>query len=167
VAAASTPSQTVGPFYAFALCERPRFELVRADAPGAVRIHGRVFDGAGGPVADAMVEIWGADPDGRYTNGWGRCGTNADGEFTFVTVKPGSVQEQAPHLVVMVFARGLLRQVLTRMYFPDEDAANAADPLLSALAEDERATLVAEPDGDALRFDVRLQGERQTVFFAV
>jgi protocatechuate 3,4-dioxygenase alpha subunit len=167
VAVAPTPSQTVGPFYSFALCERPCSEVVPADAPGAVRIRGHVFDGGGDPVADAMVEIWSADHDGRYTKGWGRCGTNAEGEFTFVTVRPGSVQGQAPHLVVMVFARGLLRQVLTRMYFPDEDAANATDPLLSALDDDARATLVAEPDGDAFRFDVRLQGDRQTVFFAV
>jgi protocatechuate 3,4-dioxygenase, alpha subunit len=167
VAVASTPSQTVGPFYSFALCEPVRSELVPSDAPGAVRIHGHVLDGAGDPVADAMVEIWGADADGRYANGWGRCGTNADGEFTFVTVKPGGVQGQAPHVVVMVFARGLLKQVLTRMYFPDEDAANAADPLLSALDDEARATLVADADGDAFRFDVRLQGDRQTVFFAV
>jgi protocatechuate 3,4-dioxygenase alpha subunit len=167
VAVARTPSQTVGPFFSFALFEPPRSELVAADAPGAIRIHGHVFDGAGDPVADAMVEVWGADDDGRYTNGWGRCGTNAKGEFSFVTVKPGSVQEQAPHLVVMVFARGLLRQVLTRMYFPDQEAANAADPLLSGMDDDARATLVAEPDGDAFRFDVRLQGDRQTVFFAV
>lgn len=174
MAPAETPSQTVGPFFSIGLCDRPSSELVSRDTPGAVRIGGRVLDGAGEPVPDALVEIWSADADGRYGqpnesfSGWGRCETDALGEFSFLTLKPGPVDGQAPHLVLMVFARGLLRQVLTRMYFPDEAETNATDPVLSSLMDpQERATLVAAPDEDGLRFDVRLQGERQTVFFAV
>ncbi len=166
-----TPSQTVGPFFAFALMTRPM--VVAADAAGAIRIEGRVLDGAGEPVPDGLVEIWGPDGDGRYTGsaGWGRSDTGPDGGYAFTTVKPGAVSEpdgcvQAPHLSVLCFARGLLKPVLTRIYFPDELEANAADPLLHALSDDERATLVAEPAGPGgYRFDIRLQGDDQTVFF--
>ena len=173
-----TPSQTVGPFFGFALLDHVGNELVTPDAVGAVRIEGLVIDGDGAPVPDAMVEIWQADPEGRYADadedgftGFGRCGTDRGG-FSFVTVKPGRVpgtngELQAPHLVVAVFARGLLRHLVTRMYFPDEAEANASDPLLAALDEAERATLIAAPDGEGLRFDIRLQGEGQTVFLAV
>jgi protocatechuate 3,4-dioxygenase, alpha subunit len=133
-----------------------------------VRIAGRVLDGAGDPVHDAMVEIWQADEAGAYRPdfGWGRSGTDAAGWFEFTTAKPGPVEGQAPHLVVLVFARGLLKPCLTRMYFPDEPA-NAADRVLAALDDEQRATLVAVPDGDTLRFDIRLQGETQTAFFAL
>ena len=170
-----TPSQTVGPFFSLGLCSRPSSELVGLDAEGAVRIVGRVLDGAGEPVNDAMVEIWQADAEGRYGGelGWGRCGTGQDGGFSFVTVKPGGVSApnglaQAPHLTVLVFSRGLLKPVLTRMYFPDEEEANAGDPVLSAIPDPvDRATLVAVREDGVLRFDVRLQGERQTTFFAV
>lgn len=160
-----TPSQTVGPFFAIGLGE-PANEVVPG---GPVRIEGRVLDGAGEGVSDAMVEIWQADEEGRYRGdfGWGRCGSDADGAYSFVTLKPGPVEGQAPHLVVLVFARGLLKPVLTRMYFPDEGDANASDPVLAALDDEGRASLVAEPEGDALRFDVRLQGDRPTVFFAL
>jgi protocatechuate 3,4-dioxygenase alpha subunit len=166
----ATPSQTVGPFFRLGLCVRPNEELVEPGTPGAVRIRGLVLDGAGTPVPDAMVEIWQADADGEYRGefGWGRSGTDDDGAFRFVTVKPGPVDGQAPHLVVLVFARGLLKPVLTRMYFPEEVEANAVDPVLSGIADEGlRATLVAEADGDGLRFDVRLQGDRQTAFFAL
>jgi protocatechuate 3,4-dioxygenase alpha subunit len=166
----ATPSQTVGPFFWFGLCTRPCSELVQPGTAGAVRISGQVRDGAGEPVPDAMVEVWQADETGTYRPdfGWGRCGTDADGRYSFLTVKPGPVEGQAPHVVVQVFARGLLRQVLTRLYFPDEAEANAADPVLRAIADPAlRATLVAEADGDGLRFDVHLQGERQTAFFAL
>ena len=158
-----TPSQTVGPFFWFGLCARPCNELAR----GGVRVVGRVLDGAGEPIPDAMVEIWQADESGRYRGnfGWARCGTDDDGRFWFATVKPGRVDRQAPHLAVLVFARGLLKPVLTRMYFPDED--NSGDPVLSSVESERRATLVAVPDGNELRFDVHLQGERETVFFAV
>ena len=169
-----TPSQTVGPFFWFGLCVRPHSELVAPELPGAVRVIGSVLDGAGEPVPDAMVEIWQADQAGTYRGdfGWGRCGTDAGGRFSFVTVKPGRVpganaEPQAPHLVVLVFARGLLKPVLTRMYFPDEPEANAADPVLAAIDDPgRRATLIAAEASDGLRFDVRLQGDGQTTFFA-
>jgi protocatechuate 3,4-dioxygenase, alpha subunit len=129
---------------------------------------GRVLDGAGDPVPDAMVELWQADEGGRYRGdfGWGRSGCDADGRFSFMTVKPGRVGgADAPHLVLMVFARGLLRAALTRMYFPDEEEANAGDPVLSRL--EDGSTLVARPVDGGYEFDVRLQGDGQTVFFAV
>jgi protocatechuate 3,4-dioxygenase alpha subunit len=153
----ATPSQTVGPFFSLGLANR--------DLGGSVRIEGRVLDGAGEPVPDALLEIWQADETGVYCGdfGWGRCGTDAEGRYAFTTVKPGPVGEQAPHLVVLVFARGLLKPLLTRMYFPDA----GDDPVLAALDDHERETLVARADGDALRFDVRLQGDRQTTFFAL
>lgn len=185
---APTASQTVGPFFSFALLDLFRPELVAPETPGALRIEGVVLDGEGAPVDDAMVEIWQANAAGRYAHpadlrhdlplehgftGFGRCGTDAEGRFWFVTIKPGAVpapdgRPQAPHLDVSVFARGLLKRLVTRMYFPDEEAANAADSVLSALAGAcERATLVAVPSGVVLRFDIRLQGDGETVFFAV
>ncbi|MDQ3778119.1 MAG: protocatechuate 3,4-dioxygenase subunit alpha [Actinomycetota bacterium] len=165
--AAPTPSQTVGPYFSLGLAGTSANELVAGETPGAVRVSGQVLDGAGDPVADAVVELWQADEEGRHRPnfGWGRCGCDADGRFSFTTVKPGRVDGQAPHLTVMVFARGLLKPVLTRMYFPDEEEANADDPILSAL--DRAATLVARPRDADLEFDVRLQGERETVFFVV
>ncbi len=158
-----TPSQTVGPYFSLGLLDPPANELV----PDGISITGHVVDGAGEPVPDAIVEIWQADEDGRYRGdfGWGRSGCNADGRYAFVTFKPGRVEDQAPHVTVMVFARGLLKPVLTRMYFPDEEDANARDRVLSAL--EDASTLVARPAGDGLEFDIRLQGEAETVFFAV
>jgi protocatechuate 3,4-dioxygenase alpha subunit len=158
-----TPSQTVGPYFSLGLLDLPANELV----PDGISITGRVFDGAGEPVPDAMVEIWQADEEGRYRSdfGWGRSGCDHEGRYAFVTRKPGPVGDQAPHLTVMVFARGLLKPVLTRMYFPDEEDANARDRVLSAL--DGASTLVARPTRDGFEFDIRLQGEAETVFFAV
>jgi protocatechuate 3,4-dioxygenase, alpha subunit len=141
----ATPSQTVGPFFSLGLCGRPSSELVA----GGMQLWGRVLDGAGDGVPDAMVELW------HRELGWGRCGTAADGRYAFTIGR-------VPYLQVMVFARGLLKQVLTRMYFPGEE-----DALLAALPAGDRATLVAEPDRDGLRFDIRLQGDRQTAFFAL
>jgi protocatechuate 3,4-dioxygenase, alpha subunit len=182
-----TPSQTVGPFFA-PLLESFGSQLVAPDYPGAVRITGRLLDGAGEPVADGMIEIWQANAAGRYAHpedarldlplveafdGFGRAGTDEAGFFEFVTVKPGSVPAlaggaQAPHVVVSVFARGLLKRLVTRIYFPDEEAANSRDPVLSSIADPEaRETLVAREEAGGLRFDIRLQGERQTVFFAI
>ena len=132
-----TPSQTVGPFFSFGLCRKPQHEL----PGGSVRVNGRVLDGEGVPVVDALVEIW--DPP----VGFGRCGTDGRGEFTFLL--PAS----ARRLEMMVFARGLLKPVLTRLYLPDA-AADAEDP-----------TMVARAEGDGLRFDVHLQGEGETAFF--
>ena len=155
----ATPSQTVGPFYSIGLCRRPDDELVPPDAPGAVRLTGTLFDGAGNPIRDGVLEVW----DGAR---WGRSGTDAEGRFSFTVAKPAARPGEAPRLDVHVFARGLLRHQLTRVYFPDEGEANAADPVLAALPEDDRRTLVAEADDGALRFDVRMQGDRATVFFA-
>jgi protocatechuate 3,4-dioxygenase, alpha subunit len=168
-----TPSQTVGPFFEFGLVTKPL--LVDADTPGAVRIAGRVFDGAGEAVPDGLVEIWQAGADGQFEEGhlgWGRCQTDAGGGYAFTTVKPGAIEEpdgtaHAPHLSMLCFARGLLKPVLTRMYFPDDPEANAADPVLQAIGNGgDRATLIATTEGPAsYRFDIRLQGKRQTVFF--
>ncbi len=182
-----TPSQTVGPFFHGALLDEDRSELVPPDHPEAIRIEGTVYDGVGEPVSDAMVEIWQANQAGRYNDpsdnrqdlpldpatfsGFGRSGTDEGGRFSFVTVKPGPVAGpdtgmQAPHIMVSVFARGLLKRVVTRIYFPDEEGDNANDPILSSIVDPGfRKTLVAYDEGDALRFDIYLQGENQTAFF--
>lgn len=182
-----TPSQTVGPFFHDALLDEDRSELISPNHPGAIRIEGAVYDGAGEPVSDAMVEIWQANGAGRYNDpkddredlpldpetfsGFGRSGTDAGGRFSFVTVKPGPVPGpdrgmQASHIMVSVFARGLLKRVVTRIYFPDEEEANANDPVLSSIEDLKlRRTLIAHGEGDALRFDIYLQGENQTAFF--
>ena len=153
-----TPSQTVGPFYAIGLCQRDDGRLV----PEGVSLTGRLLDGEGTPVVDGLVELW--DPVGGR---WGRSGTHPDGRFAFVVEKPARHGGDAPHLLAYVFARGLLRHQLTRIYFPDEANANAADPVLSSLDEEERARLVAEGDDGGLRFDIHLQGDRETIFFTV
>ena len=181
-----TPSQTIGPFFHDALVDRDRSRLIPPDHPSAVRIEGAVYDGAGEPVPDAMVEVWQANGAGRYDHpaddredlplddafhGFGRAATDADGGFSFVTIKPGPVPgpdgaAQAPHITVSVFARGLLKRLVTRVYFPDEEAANAADPVLRSIEDAaSRASLVARDEGGTLRFDIRLQGEGQTAFF--
>jgi protocatechuate 3,4-dioxygenase alpha subunit len=182
-----TPSQTVGPFFNIGVPgDQP--ELVAPGSEGAVRIEGVVFDGDGEPVVDALVEIWQAAPSGRYLHpddprqdlptlegftGFGRAETDPeDGSYSFVTLKPGSVPGpggamQAPHLMVSVLARGLLKRLATRIYFEDEADANAGDPVLAAVEPDRRDSLVARRDGDAYRFDVRLQGDGETVFFDV
>ena len=157
-----TPSQTVGPFFTIGLCSRPQHELVPAGSEGAVEISGRVIDGDGEPVPDAVVEAW-----ERSGGRWGRCGTDAGGAYRLVSARPAEAGREAPHLAVLVFARGLLKPLLTRMYLPDEEEANAADPVLSALEPDERATLVARTADGGLTFDIRLQGERQTTFFVL
>jgi protocatechuate 3,4-dioxygenase, alpha subunit len=164
--------------------------VVPEGTPGAITIIGRMYDGAGNVVPDGLVETWQAGPDGRFAHpddprgaapagygsfrGFGRCPTAPDGSYRIVTLKPGLLPApggsiEAPHLDVSVFARGLLDRVVTRMYFPDEAAANAADPVLRSICEpDRRATLIAvpEPAGE-LRFDIRLQGRGETVFFDV
>jgi protocatechuate 3,4-dioxygenase alpha subunit len=182
-----TPSQTVGPFFIIGLPFEGDERLVDEDATDAVRIEGIVFDGDGVPVDDALVEVWQANRGGRYAHpedtreevpledgfmGHGRCGTDASGRYWFVTVKPGPVPApggglQAPHIEVSVLARGLLKRLATRIYFPDEADANETDPVLSALDPERRDTLVARDDGGVLRFDIRLQGEAETVFFDV
>jgi protocatechuate 3,4-dioxygenase alpha subunit len=181
-----TPSQTVGPYFSIGLTWEDGPFAVGEDTPGALRLRGRVTDGDGEPVRDAMVESWQADPEGRFAHpedprgpattpgfrGFARAATNADGEWEIVTVKPGAVPgpggaPQAPHIDLSVFARGLLNRVVTRVYFADEAEANAADPVLAGVPEGRRPTLVAEPAPGGYRFDVRLQGADETVFFAV
>ena len=183
-----TPSQTIGPYLSIGLMgELIGSSLVPEGDPRAIRIRGCLLDGAGDPVPDGVVEIWQAGAAGRYAHpadtraevplegefmGFGRSDTVNDGWFEFLTVKPGSVPTpdgppQAPHIVVGVFARGLLKRLVTRLYFPDEEEANAADPVLSGLNDSERATLVAQPEDGGLRFDIRLQGDGQTTFFVV
>lgn len=238
----TTPSQTVGPFFALpgALPWSDGPLVVPEGTPGAIRISGRVFDGEGAPVPDALIETWQADPDGRFAHpddprgtgiprqaaapddrvagtgigigigtgrgagsagsaagrsadpasggagaaGWslghgagfrglGRCPTDADGRYWILTLKPGPVPtpgggQQAPHIDVSVLARGMLNRLVTRIYFPDEAAANAADPVLSTIDEPEqRATLIAVAEDGGLRFDIHLQGADETVFFDV
>ena len=188
-----TPSQTVGPFFAIGLSWTDGPHVVPDGASGAITIEGSVLDGAGEPVPDALVETWQAAPDGSFGHPddprpdardsaftvaafrrFGRCPTEPDGTYRIVTLRPaalpfGDGRTEAPHLDVSVFARGLLDRVVTRIYFPDEEAANAADPVLSALPEPaRRGTLIATADGAGrFRFDIRLQGEGETVFFDV
>ena len=160
-----TPSQTIGPFFAVALTWPDGPEVVADGTPGAVWIGGQVLDGAGVPVPYALVETCQAE-------GFGRCPTDAKGRWAIRTVKPGPLPadggHQAPHLDVSVFARGLLNRVVTRVYFPDEAEANAADPLLASIRDPAaRARLVAVAEDDRLRFDIHLQGQRDTPFLAV
>jgi protocatechuate 3,4-dioxygenase alpha subunit len=193
-----TPSQTVGPFFAIGLPWPDGPYVVPDGTEGAFWLRGRVLDGAGDPVPDALVESWQAAPDGRFGDGpgtaigaggpaplpgpgrrnfrgfrgFGRSPSDADGHWGILTVRPGRVPDQtgrlqAPHLDLSVFARGLLDRVVTRVYLPDETVANAEDPVLSGVEGNRRSTLVATPDGDGFRFDIRLQGEGETVFFDV
>jgi protocatechuate 3,4-dioxygenase alpha subunit len=171
-----TPSQTVGPFFAVGLPWPDGPYVVPEGTPGAVWVRGRVLDGAGAPVPDALVETWQADPSGRYGEdgfrGFARVGTDAEGRYAIHTVKPGAVpgpdgSTQAPHIAVSVFARGLLNRVVTRVYFADEEAANAADPILAGVAAPARATLLAGAAEDGYAFDIQLQGDDETVFFSI
>lgn len=181
-----TPSQTVGPFFHYALPYETGPYVAGPDHPGAIVLSGRVLDGQGDPVPDSLVEIWQADEQGRFVEepgvyadvtgggfrGFGRCPTDQDGRYHFRTVRPGSVPTtdgtpQAPHIAMSVLARGMLRRVVTRVYFPDEPEANAADPLLGFLDEARRPTLLATDHGSGYRFDVHLQGDDETVFLDV
>lgn len=174
-----TPSQTIGPFLSMGLQPLERPEIVPPGTPGSVSVHGQILDGAQVPVPDAVVEVWQPDPDGRFGTvpdggSWfGRSLADADGRYRIRTVKPGSVTLQsgtlqAPHLEMLVFARGLLRPVRTRVYFGDEAEANTRDPVLGAIADaGRRGSLVAAGDEDGYRFDVHLQGPDETVFFAL
>ena len=192
-----TPSQTVGPFFKYGLTPHGQYDwndaftsnLVTSDASGdRIRVEGRVFDGEDQPVPDCMLEVWQADSQGRFADpqdkralpnaafrGFGRVGTDANGAYAFDTIKPGLVPDpdgkpQAPHLLLAVFARGMLRHLYTRIYF-DGDAANTCDPVLALVPADRRATLIAERapgNGNAVyRLDLRLQGDGETVFFDV
>jgi len=190
-----TPSQTLGPFFAYGLTPEQYGYAHRGiagntlAAPGVpgehVRIEGRILDGAGAPIDDAMIEIWQADGNGRYAgadrdeaggsatfSGFGRCGSDDKGGFWFATIKPGAIGDgQAPHIGVIVQARGILNHAFTRIYFADETNANGADPVLQSVPEDRRDTLIAvrseTPAGPAYRFDIHMQGDDETVFFDV
>ena len=201
-----TPSQTVGPFFAYGLTPKGRNKwdpngtyswketagdnLITPDATGQkIHIEGCISDGDGAPINDAMLEIWQADSQGRYLHargqaprpnakftGFGRSATDRQGLFGFDTIKPGAVmgadgKPQAPHIVFCIFSRGMLRQIYTRLYFSDEAAANAADPILALVPADRRGTLVAHKqpsDGvPVYRFDIRVQGDNETVFFDI
>ena len=179
-----TPSQTVGPYFAYGLTAQQYHYPNGQVADGAmaaegdknrIRILGRVIDGAGAPIPDALIEFWQADGEGRYGGpdfrGFGRqgTGTDADGRFIFDTIKPGAASGAAPFITIVVFMRGLLSHVYTRLYFSDEAAANAADPVLSSVPPGRRKTLIAireaTANGVQYRFDVHMQGAEETVFF--
>ncbi len=189
-----TPSQTVGPYFAYGLTPEQygypfkntvKTALVEPDTEGErIRIRGQVFDGEGNLIPDAMIEIWQADAQGRYAHpadsrgsdpnfmGFGRMGTGTDPEnrFIFNTIKPGPVGDgQAPHINVILFMRGMLLHAFTRIYFPDEAEANGKDPVLQTVPEDRRGTLITEreetQDGVVYRFDIHMQGDEETVFF--
>ncbi|QVQ53569.1 protocatechuate 3,4-dioxygenase subunit alpha [Spiractinospora alimapuensis] len=185
----TTPSQTVGPYLHIGLPWDGGPYAADADAPNAFWIRGTVYDGEGTPVRDALIETWQADPDGRFNHpddprgamtypgfrGFARSDTRDGGAYAVRTLKPGVVPgpagPQAPHIDVSVFARGMLHRVVTRIYFPEEVEANASDPVLSAITEeDARATLVATKADDGYTFDIRIQGGptgRETVFFDI
>ncbi|MDA8081970.1 MAG: protocatechuate 3,4-dioxygenase subunit alpha [Actinomycetota bacterium] len=178
----ATPSQTIGPFFKFGTEWIADEDVVPEDYSGAIVLMGTVFDGAGNPVPDAMVEIWQADNHGKFPPetleswvGFARRLTDNNGDYRIRTVKPGPVpgtsgELQAPHILMVVFARGLLKPVFTRIYFADESGANAMDPLLNAIEDPvARSTLLAsQKSGGTYEFDVRLQdSERgpETQFF--
>lgn len=183
-----TPSHTVGPFYGYALPFPGGGDMAPAGRTDTVTVHGGVYDGAGNPVPDALLELWQADTDGDLSGapgslrrdpvtgghlgrngvdftGFGRIATDADGSWAARTLVPGARQGHAPYISVCVFARGLLHHLFTRIYFPEHTEAHATDPLLASLTPQRRETLVAAagPHG-SYRFDIRLQGEGETTF---
>jgi protocatechuate 3,4-dioxygenase alpha subunit len=183
----TTPSQTVGPYFAIGLPWPAGPNAVANGTPGAIAITGTVYDGDGEPVPDHLIETWQADPEGRFADlhdhggpselegfrGFARYGVeDGDGTYEIVTVKPGPVPAadgsmQAPHIDVSVFARGMLNRCVTRIYFADEQPANDIDPVLARVPASRRETLIAQRTADGYRFDIRLQGPGETVFFAV
>jgi len=190
VTADLTPSQTIGPFLAIGLPWPDGPDVVPPGTPGAIVISGVVTDGDGRVVPDALVETWQADPEGRFEHpddprgpaapaaagfrGFGRSATDEQGRYHIVTLRPGALPGpdgglEAPHLDVSVFARGLLDRVVTRIYLPDDPAVNDLDPVLASIPDPaRRATLIATASGEAAyQFDIRLQGDGETVFFDV
>ncbi|WP_243226539.1 protocatechuate 3,4-dioxygenase subunit alpha [Microbacterium sp. CIAB417] len=176
----ATSGQTVGPFFAFGLEYPKMHEVVFPHSSGAIVLSGTIYDGAGAPIPDAVIEIWGADTDGTISRargsrrrddhtftGFGRSFTTDEGAYDFWTRNPGPIEGKAPFFAAVVFARGLPNKLHTRIYLPDDEALLAADPLLSSLEPHERATLIATrtPEGD-LTHDIHLQGEKETVFLA-
>jgi protocatechuate 3,4-dioxygenase alpha subunit len=183
----TTPSQTVGPFFAIGLPWPDGSHAIEPGSPDAIVISGKVLDGRGQTVPDALVETWQADPEGRFADLHGHGGLSrlegfrgfarsdeldGDGTFKLITVKPGTLRgpsgaAQAPHIAVSVFARGMLHRCVTRIYFADEQQANANDPVLARVPESRRRTLMAVPVPGGYRFEIHLQGPDETVFFAV
>jgi protocatechuate 3,4-dioxygenase, alpha subunit len=179
-----TPSQTVGPFFAIGLPWSDGPHVVPEGTPGAIWVRGAVLDGGGDPIPDALVESWQADPAGRFNHpddprgavsgfrGFGRSATDSEGRWSLLTLKPGRVPDrdgrlQAPHIDLSVFSRGLLDRCVTRVYFADEAAANAEDPLLQTVAPERRSTIIAAAREDGYHLDIHLQGPEETVFFAL
>ncbi|MEN8582560.1 protocatechuate 3,4-dioxygenase subunit alpha [Burkholderia sp. RS01] len=175
----ATPGQTVGPFYGYALPYEKDRELLAPGSPGSIRLQGTVYDGAGHPIPDAILEIWHPDAEGNivrrtgslvrdgYTfTGFGRSAVGNTGVYTFTTVNPGPTEPGAAAFIsVAVFARGLMNRLFTRVYLPENTDALAKDPLLSSLDPERRKTLIARRDADGgLTWDIRLQGEDETVF---
>lgn len=185
-----TPSQTAGPFfhymltpdqsgYAYKGLATPA--LADASVPGQrIKLEGRVIDGQGNAMSDALIELWQADDQGRYAHpadkrssnaafkGFGRCATDQNGEYVFDTIKPGAIGDgHAPHVTFIMFTRGGQNHLYTRVYFPDEVAANAKDPVLQAVPAERRNTLVATKTDRGYRLDIRVQGDGETVFFDV
>lgn len=174
---ACTPGQTVGPFFHCALPYPGDSRLVGDAQPGAVRLHGTVYDGAGVPVADALVELWQTGPDGGIVRrpgslrrdgatftGWGRCATDAAGQYSFITLTPGTAAGRSAFFAITVFARGLLNRLFTRAYLSEADLQ--ADLVLGALDDARRKTLVCNAEDSGYRFDIHLQGAHETVFLA-
>lgn len=173
-----TPGQTVGPFFAYGVEYPKMHEVAFPHSAGAILLSGTVRDGAGNPIPDAFIEIFGADADGEVPRargafrrddhtftGFGRAFTNDDGRYEFWTRNPGASTGKAPFFAAIVYARGLPDKLHTRIYLPENAEALAADPLLSGLSDDERATLIATRTADGwLTHDIRLQGEGETVF---
>jgi protocatechuate 3,4-dioxygenase alpha subunit len=183
-----TPSHTVGPFYGHALPFPGGGDIAPVGHPDTITLQGYITDGEGKPLPDAFVELWSADPDGNIPQvdgsirrdpasggylgrngveftGWGRIQTDANGHWTARTLRPGARGHSAPYISVCVFARGLLVHLYTRIYLPDDEAALTADPLLARVPAERRDTLIARRQGDGTyRFDIRLQGEGETVF---
>ena len=175
-----TPSSTVGPYFGLALTPDELTYLVPENSEGALVLTGSVSDGEGKSVPEAMIEIWQADENGSYElapvgagegfTGFGRCHTDDQGRFRFLTVKPGAVPApggrlQAPHINVAVFGGGLLKPLRTRVYFDDESEANAADPVLASVDEERRPLLIARVEKGTATFDIKFQGEDETPFF--
>ena len=174
-----TPGQTVGPFFGYALPYEKDRELLAPGSPGSIRLQGTVYDGSGATVPDAILEIWQPDSEGNVVDrtgslvrdgysftGFGRSSVGNTGIYTFTTVNPGATEEgAAPFIAVAIFARGLTNRLFSRIYLPENEEALAKDPLLSSLDPERRKTLIARRDADGgLTWDVRLQGEGETVF---
>lgn len=173
-----TPAQTVGPFFHCALLQPGCSQLINGASAAAIRLHGRVYDGSGAGISDALVELWQPDPDGAVVHrdglldrdsctftGWGRCATDAVGRYSFATLRPGAPTGRPPFFALAVFARGVLNRLFTRAYLPEHDLST--DPLFASLDPGRCQTLVGRSESGSppsYRFDIHLQGPHETVF---